>query len=825
MYHNIIQYIVASIYRPPTSSIEVINELKKYLCTHAKSGARIILSGDFNLPDIDWTSLSTTKHNDIIGEAMLDVAFTFDLLQVVHDFTRVQGSSKSVLDLFFVSGCIKSSATCEVVPGISDHSAVLLTLANGFMTRKRKTSCFRNFLRADDTSVIDLLSLNFDSFLNSTADVQGHWDSFKDLVNECIDRFVPCVVKKKKERNPWISRDTLHLKRKLKRLKKRRSLGNIAGINEEISEIATKLKHQIHIDKQLYYGESLPNFIKTCPERFWRSIKPTSTECNVFVVDGVDVHDSKVISNAFNQQFKSVFTIDNNVLPSFDADYPPIPDVVISEHGILNMLLKLNVKKTPGPDSIPNAFLKRYAEWIAKYLYVLFSKSLHEGRVPDDWRAARVKPLYKSGKKQLISNYRPISLTSTTCKLIEHIIHTHISEFLSKHNILTKHQHGFRKGYSTCTQLVETIHDFATSINNGTQTDAIFMDFSKAFDKVSHKKLLFKLEKTLKNPRLIKWIADYLINRKQFVVFNECCSEEATVDSGVPQGTVLGPLLFLIFINDIVNEVPVKIKLYADDCVIYSEISNVTDQIILNSAFYNIVKWCDLWQMSINFDKTVFMRITHKKKPLLFNYSTASFTLSEVTNIKYLGIWITNDLSWTKHIDSVITNANRKLFFLRRALKHSNSTVRTLAYRTIIRPVLEYGVIVWDPFTKANITKLENVQKKAVRFIFNSFGRTSITELLHRANEPSVTERNRLIRLQFLYQIIKGHYKLDVSNIISFSSGYATRQRHQLTITPFRSRNNCFKYSFFPRTVTQWNGLTNNQVMEPSLELFAANLT
>lgn len=174
-----------------------------------------------------------------------------------------------------------------------------------------------------------------------------------------------------------------------------------------------------------------------------------------------------------------------------------------------------------------------------------------------------------SGKKQLISNYRPISLTSTPCELLEYIIHTHISEFLSKHNILTKHQHGFKKGYSTCTQLVETIHDFATSINNGTQTNAIFMDFAKAFDKVSHKKLLFKLEKTLKNPCLIKWIANYLINLKQFVVFNEFCSEEATVDSGVPQGTVFGPLLFLIFINDIVNEVPVKIKLYADDCHIF----------------------------------------------------------------------------------------------------------------------------------------------------------------------------------------------------------------------------------------------------------------
>lgn len=202
IYHNNIQYVVASIYRPPNSSIEVITELKKYLCTHAKPGARIILSGDFNLPDIDWASFSTTKHNDILGEAMLDVAFTFDLLQVVKDFTRVQGSSKSVLDLVFVSGCINASLSCEVVPGISDHSAVLLTLANGSRTKKRKMSCFRNFSRADDTSITDHLSFNFDLFSNNSSDVQNLWDSFKHLVNECIDRFVPCVIKKKERKKP-----------------------------------------------------------------------------------------------------------------------------------------------------------------------------------------------------------------------------------------------------------------------------------------------------------------------------------------------------------------------------------------------------------------------------------------------------------------------------------------------------------------------------------------------------------------------------------------------------------------------------------------------
>lgn len=341
----------------------------------------------------------------------------------------------------------------------------------------------------------------------------------------------------------------------------------------------------------------------SCPEKFWRSISPASKECDVFNVGGILTHNNARIANAFNDHFKSVFSCDNSVLPIFETVSPRMPDIVVSEQGILNMLVNLNIRKSSGPDNIPNAFLKRYAEWMSKYLHVLFTKSLREGQVPDDWKTARVKPIHKSGNKQSVKNYRPVSLTSTVCKLLEHIIHNSISYFLDEHNILNQHQHGFRKGFSTTTQLVSTIHDFATSINNGKQTDAIFMDFAKAFDKVSHNKLVYNLEKILGNGQLIKWISAYLKNREQFVVFNNHSSHRVSVDSGVPQGSVLGPLLFILYINDIVNGIPVNIRLYADDCVIYSEIESLKDQVLLNKSFNKVVSWCEAWQMSINFEK------------------------------------------------------------------------------------------------------------------------------------------------------------------------------------------------------------------------------
>lgn len=182
--------------------------------------------------------------------------------------------------------------------------------------------------------------------------------------------------------------------------------------------------------------------------------------------------------------------------------------------------------------------------------------------------------------------------------------------------------------------------------------------------------------------------------------------------------------------------------------MIYETVRSIEDQIRLSEnfqrIFQRIISWCEQWQMTINYDKTVFMRITHKKKPLLFHYGANGNTLSEVDEYKYLGLWFTNNLSWSKHIDVVTNKALRKLFFLRRSLKLSTPSVRFLAYQSIISPMLEYAVPIWDPYTKSSSSKLERIQKKVVRYIYNSYGRSSITELIKRSGLPSVTNRGRI---------------------------------------------------------------------------------
>lgn len=792
-------FIVIAVYRAPSADACFLTKLYDYATKHSKS--TIIIAGDLNLPNINWPSLSSSSSGD---HAIFDIMLACNLNQAVNIPTRVQGTSSSVLDLVLYSATL-SEVRVEVVDGFSDHKVVIFTCCLGgrlASVSERKT--VKDFSKANDESVLDFLDSELDNFTDN--DVNFLWDKFQAICHFCIDSFIPVKTKNVRRSNPWINRDIIHLVRKIKRLKKRK-------VNNTLFKtLSQTLADKISASKQFFYSTTLTNFIKTNPSKFWRHLNASgSHEINSIKIGNEIITDKQAIATEFNCFFQSVYS---DSLPRHKIGEIRNPTEVnpdfISYEGIVSMLLHLKLKSSTGPDKIPNIFLYRYAESIAKFLIIIFRLSFSGGVVPSKWRIARIVPIFKAGDRAVHTNYRPISLLNTCCKLLEHIISNYLTEFLNYHNILTPFQHGFRKGLSTTTQLVSIVHTFSSVIDKSGQVDAIFLDLSKAFDRVSHSGLLYKLNQLNVPCTLIKWIASYLEVRKQFVDIGGQVSDLGSVNSGVPQGSVLGPLLFLVYINDITSCVheSVGIRLFADDCLLYRAVESTDDQTTLNNSLNAISNWCDKWGMKLNETKTVFMRITNKKFPLLYDYSINGSQIAHTNSFKYLGVTFTNNLTWSTHIDTICASARRKLGLLRHKLKKSPPDVKLLAYNTLIRPRLEYACIVWDPHTKNDINKLEQIQRLAVRFIYNRYRRhDSPTCLMKTNNIMTLQNRRKITRLKFLYQLWNRKLSLDPLPYLQLLPHRPTRNYHPLKFTPIFARTNNFKFSFFPRTINDWNVL------------------
>ena len=299
---------------------------------------------------------------------------------------------------------------------------------------------------------------------------------------------------------------------------------------------------------------------------------------------------------------------------------------------------------------------------LAPVLTILFQQSIETNTLSDDWRNANVTPIFKKGDRHKVVHYRPISLTCVCCKLLEHIVCSHIHDHLDKYNILTPMQHGFRKRHSCESQLIITLHDLMSYFDKKITVDVAILDLSKAFDTVPHDKLLHKISHYGVNGDLHSWISNFLTSRHQRVVVNGEHSDNIYVASGVHQGAFLSPLL-LLFMNDLPSVVQFQLRLFADDCLIYRPIMDSRDQYLLDQDLAALSQWADTWGMKYNPHKCFIMTIANNKNPPQHFYSLCGSILKQVQDTQYLGITISNDLRWEQHIATTTAKANRMIVF------------------------------------------------------------------------------------------------------------------------------------------------------------------
>ena len=493
---------------------------------------------------------------------------------------------KNILDLFFTNNSTLIEKS-NVIPGMSDHDGIPVIVMNTrAKVNKSKPRKVYLYNKADwDNIKKDLseISCDFEDLSTDLVTVEELWEDFCTRIMKTQEENIPSRMVSPGKKIPWVDHKVKNaLRQKHKAYNKARK----NDTTENWESFRSLRKHVNRLTRSNYR-----KYIRdTCAEsskNFWsfmKSLKNDSSGISSLRHNGVLISENSHKAEALNYQFKSVFTEEdiNATMPNLGEGFPSMPNIDISVNGIEKLLTDLNPNKATGPDNIPGRILKMGAHEVAPALATIFRKSLETGSLPDDWRRANISPIFKKGERTKPSNYRPVSLTSICCKVMEHIIHSNIMSHLDKYDILTDKQHGFRQKRSCDSQLILTTYDLAKTLDNRQQTDIVIMDFSKAFDVVPHRRLMLKLDHYGIRGPTNTWIADFLMRRMQRVVIGGEHSDWEHVKSGVPQGTVLGPLLFLLYINDLPDNLASTVRLFADDCVIYRTVTSDNDADLTN---------------------------------------------------------------------------------------------------------------------------------------------------------------------------------------------------------------------------------------------------
>lgn len=499
-------------------------------------------------------------------------------------------------------------------------------------------------------------------------------------------------------------------------------------------------------------------------------------------------------------------------------DNQPLCDVDFSVVDVYRMLSSLPDRHGTSPDSISYKILKHCSVSLTHVVCELFRVVIDSGQVPAIWKTSIIVPIFKKGDPTNCSNYRPISLTCTLSRTLERIVVKAIVDHLLRTSFFSEDQFGFLKGRSTSSQLLATLDDWYSALESDSFVDAVYIDFAKAFDSVPHKELLYKVKRAGISGKILSYISSFLNGRSFKVRLNTSFSSSYQITRGVPQGSVLGPILFLIYINDLPTYIPpsVGIKLYADDVKLYKSHKNDASREDLQLALTGLERWSTDWRVNIAEHKCLRFHIGKNNASL--RYTINGYPLPASDCIRDLGVQIDCKLSFSQHVSQVIRTAYFKAYQILHILKTRSLTTLILAYKIYVRPHLEYAVESWNPKSAKDIVRLERVQKFFTRKAFKKclLRPVPYSTRLELCHLQSLTNRRALFDLAMTYKITHNQTSLDPSKYFVRS----TRSRLNRFQLQKRKHKTKTQHNFFVRTVNVWNQLPNAIVESKSLRSF-----
>ena len=813
------------VYRSPNSSLENNAQLDAVI-RDIKSPS--ITIGDMNYRNIDWENGSS----DSVGRNFFNATQDAFLTQHV-DFATHDGN---LIDLVLSSNPALISSVEDVgVLGKSHHS-MLAVKVNTCPTHIKTEERVPDYSKADFDKLRDITSsIAWSDDLNPLSASEA-WDVFKNKLCTAVEECIPLRNRRSAGRPLWMNQNILRVIRKKRRLWKVYQTSQDYADFKAFQDIQKSIAKTIRRAKKKLERKLAKQFKKN--SRPFYSYVNSKTKSSHQVGPLKNEH-KEIISNnnemadLLNNYFSTVFTSENDAnLPTPVISHnEKLTAIEVDEDMIKSRIHKLKSNSAPGPDKILPRVLQELEDIIVTPLCIIFRKSLAEGSIPSDWKMANVTPVFKKGAKSSVDNYRPISLTSIICKLLESIICEAVTNYLSSYCLIRLSQHGFMSHRSCLTNLLEYLETVTRLLDEGHNVDVFYLDFSKAFDRVPHKRLGIKLANHGIGGKLLHWIQNWLSDRKQRVVLNGSASSWSDVTSGVPQGSVLGPLLFLIYINDIdsaVDTVYVLLLKFADDTKGARPIDSITDAEMMQKDLDNLHAWSIEWSMLFNTDKCHVLHLGNTNP--CYEYNINDIKLKVVSEEKDLGVIIHSSGKPSAQVAAAALKANSVLGQLLRAFTYRDKHTYIKLYKQYVRPHLEFCVQAWSPWLKQDIELLENVQRRAVHAVCGLTG--SYEEKLQIIGLPSLEERRIRGDMIQTFKIINMIDNVSPTTFFQLSSqchAHSTRGATCIAdgittpghgLVQLKSHLNLRKYFFSQRVVGKWNNLPTNVTDSTSVDGF-----
>ena len=802
-----------SVYRPPDASVKCT----KVLCDKLQREIENItyfMTGDFNISNIDWENMTC---NSLIAQKFL----TFCLKIGAHQCVNLPTREEKLLDLVLVPDRTLVVSVEIMEPfSTSDHCAIMSIL--NFSIKPIAKYLPKPCYAKADYELINcyLKTLEWDKIFKNCENTEHYWSAFRCIIDLLITNFVPMTrifnkkplwfyirlrrlqrVKQKKYRDYCKNRtdQTLYkYKQSAKYYKQQFDL--------------SKKRHETKLFAKSFNKKKFYNYVKSNSKSV-SSIPPIKVNCDTVT------NDNQEKADLFSKEFASYFTKDDGSKPNCDYDViNEIEQFSCCTQDIIKAVHKLACKSTLDPQNYSMTFVKKIIANIAYPLNCIYNMSLKDGSVPQDWKTAFVCPLLKKGDPQKCCNYRSVSLVSVFSKIIESIVKDQMLAHLDRNDLLSKHQHGFVPGKSIVTNLLHCLDDWTRDYDNGFQTDIIYLDYAKCFNSVSHPKLIHKLKEMGFVKLCEKWFTSFMLNRLQLVRIQDCFSSPVEISSGLPEGTVIGPVMFICYSLDLYGVVKNSvISAYADDSKLYKPIKSEPDTRLLQNDIDSIKLWSDTWQLKLNVSKTKLLTIGKKK--FESKYLLGAEIIERVNKMRDLGIVIQTNLCFTDQCSNIIKKAHHVIRHIFRTFKLHDKEFYVHLYKTYVRPIVESSSQLWSPQFKFNIDRIEKIQRYFTRRM-PGLENKSYLERLQLLGLETLEHRRICADLSLFYKIINKKVQLD-SNSYCLKQNYRGNSFNLATLSFKTERRRNF---YLMRIVIHWNKLNNTVILSSNIRDFKNKL-